>query len=291
MELSGLLLDELWHEARAEVVDLTKPELARILLHIGTKYNFGFAPGVRATADQMSAFWQSLQLQDLALAHACALGRETAWRQFIDRFREPLTQAAIAITASADTGRELADSLYSELFGLNERGGQRQSPLASYSGRGSLKGFLRATLAQRNIDRHRRTSLEAPLPAIDPPAPETSPSPATESILKVTDAVAAAFRTLNAEERFLLSSWYLDRRTLLEISRVLRVHEATISRRIQRITADLHRDVLKNLQLSGMSKAASEEALGIDPRDIDINLRSLLQSSQSPAFLNKRAQT
>ncbi len=167
-ELSGLLLDRFWREAEADSVDLNKSELAQILLSVGAKYNYGFAPGVQAAPDQILAFWQGLQLRDLALAHACALGREAAWHQFLSRFREPLTQAATAITRSADNGRELADSLYSELFGLTERGGQRQSPLASYSGRGSLKGFLRATLAQRNIDRHRRTSRETPLPATDP---------------------------------------------------------------------------------------------------------------------------
>jgi RNA polymerase sigma-70 factor, ECF subfamily len=288
-ELSGVWLAQLWREAEAYSVDLTKSELGEILLNIGAKYNYGFASGVHATSDQKLAFWQSLQLRDLALAHACALGRETAWGQFINRFREPLVQTAIAITRSADTGRELADSLYSELFGLTERGGQRQSPLASYSGRGSLKGFLRATLAQRNIDRHRRTRREAALPAIDPQAPPASAMPEPGAISQMAEAVSAILQSLNAEERFLLASWYLDRRTLREISRVLRVHEATISRRIQRLTSELHRELVKHLQSQGMSRAAAEEALGIDPRDIDINLRTLLQSSPSAAFVNQRA--
>jgi hypothetical protein len=39
-------------------------------------------------------------------------------------------------------GHELADSLCYEMFGLTECDGERQSPLAYYSGRGSLKGFL-----------------------------------------------------------------------------------------------------------------------------------------------------
>jgi hypothetical protein len=40
-----------------------------------------------------------------------------------------------------------------------------------------------------------------------------------------------------------------------------------------------------------MSKAAAQEALGADPRDIEINLRALLQTSQTTAFSSQRAAT
>ena len=60
-----------------------------------------------------------------------------------------------------------------------------------------------------------------------------------------------------------------------------------MSRRLQRLTARLHKELLKNMLASGMSKAAAEEALGTDPRDIDINLRTLLQVSRPAAFLQQ----
>ena len=100
-EYRDLPIDELWRDAHADSVDLTKDELAAAMLAIGAKYNYGLAPGARAGRSQAAAFWRTLHLEDLALAHACALGRETAWQQFITRFREPLTQAAIGITGSA----------------------------------------------------------------------------------------------------------------------------------------------------------------------------------------------
>src|SRR5262249_28462122 len=157
-----------------------------------------------------------------------------------------------------------------------ERGEQRRSPLAYYSGRGSLKGFLRATLAQRHVDHIRRATRETPIDNDDLPAASPASTPASDVLARLSQALTRALQSLPAEERFLLSAWFLDRRTLLEISHVLRVHEATVSRRLQRLTARLHKDLLKNLQASGMSKAAAEEALGTDPRDLDINLRSLL---------------
>lgn len=281
--LCGLAIDEFWQTAEAGPVGLGKEELARVLLTVGFKYNYGMPPGVSATRVQIGAFWRSLQLRDLALAHACALGCDAAWQQFMATYKEPLTQAAIGITGSATLGHELADSFYSSMFGLND--GERRSPLAYYSGRGSLKGFLRAALAQRHVDHHRRTYRETSLPADDQtPAPAASASPAPDLLFRLGDSLKATLGALDPEERFLLSSWFLDQRTLLEISRTLSVHEATVSRRIGRLTTRLHKELLANLQASGMSLAAAEEALGTDPRDININLRAALQTSQSAAF-------
>jgi RNA polymerase sigma-70 factor (ECF subfamily) len=283
-QLSGVVMEVFVQEAAADAVGLGAEELAGILLEVGAKCNFGLAAGAAAGHDRVCAFWRSLQLRDLALARACALGRDAAWQQFMARFREPLTQAAIGITGSAAQGSELADSLYGELFGVSERGEQRRSPLSYYAGRGSLLGFLRATLAQRHIDHHRRTSREAPLTQEDYPAAAMSPAPEPQVLARLSAAVTAALNSLPAEERFILAAWFLDGRTLLEISGLLRVHEATVSRRLHRLTERLHKELLKQLQAGGLSRAAAEESLGADPRDINVNLRKLLQGSPPPAF-------
>ncbi len=284
-DLSGLEIDDLWREAEADSVGLGKDELATILLTFGVKYNYGLPSEIIGTQLQIAVFWRSLQLPNLALAHACALGRETAWQQFMTQYKDVLIQAATAITSSATRGRELADSLYAELFGLTERGDVRRvSPLAYYSGRGSLKGFLRAVLAQRNVDHHRRSDRETALPTGELPAESSVATPTAEILSRLGQSLSATLGSLAAEDRFLLSAWFLDRRTLLDISRVLGVHEATVSRRLQRLTARLHDALLTNLEASGLSKAAAEEALATDPRDLDLNLRLLLQASQRETF-------
>ena len=154
-----------------------------------------------------------------------------------------------------------------------------------------LRVFLRATLAQRNVDHIRRTARESPITDVDVPASSPPPAPPSDVLLHLSQALTAVLASLLPEERFLLSAWFLDRRTLLEISQLFHVHEATVSRRLQRLTARLHKNLLKNLQVSGMSKAAAEEALGTDPRDLDLNLRTLLQTSQEAAFLQQRTST
>jgi len=294
-QIPNHLLHELSRQAQIHEVALIPTELAHALTHIGQKHNFNQPPNQPASPDQQARFYKSLQLPDLALAQACALGREQAWQIFLTRFRSPLRQAAIAITRSTSLGEDLADSLYAELFGLSTTGSQRKSPLASYSGRGSLIGWLRSTLAQRHIDHHRRTHREEPLPD-----PETShelaaatptPTPQTKELTQLTHAVRQTLRTLPPEDRFLLSAYFLDQQTLQQIARLLNVHESTISRKLKTLTTNLQKQLLKQLQSNGLSKRAAEEALIIDPRDLILNLRAILQSSQPQPFSNRKSET
>jgi RNA polymerase sigma-70 factor (ECF subfamily) len=227
------------------------------------------------------------------LARACAAGDEGAWEHFIARCRQPLIRAAIAITGSETLGRELADQLYAELYGLNTRDGERRCPLLSYRGRGSLMGWLRTTLAQRHVDHLRRSrrlkSLDETVEEMDAPAAEIAPQPHARALSQLDRAIEDALRGRDAEERYLLAAYYLDEQTLLQIARVLGVHEATVSRKLKRATEDTRKQVLRNLERSGLSRRAAVEALGADPRDLNVNLKKLLQNSQTKAFKEQAA--
>ena len=250
--------------------------------------NFGLAGGESASRQQQATYFRGLKLGDLVLARACAAGNERAWERFVAIYRQPLTRAGIAITGSDTLGRELADQLYAELFGMSTRDGERRCPLNSYRGRGSLIGWLRTTLAQRHVDHHRRSHREQALEEYDVPAPVAEPEPASE-LTVLEKAVERALRNCEAEDRLVLAAHYLDERTLLQIAQMLGVHEATVSRKLKRVCQDLRKHTLKNLQHSGLSRRAADEALGTDPRDLDLNLKKLLQYSQSDAFQEKAA--
>ena len=116
------------------------------------------------------------------------------------------------------------------------------------------------------------------------------PHPDAESLSAFAEqAIAEAVSGRAAEERFLLAAYYLDGQTLLQIARVLGVHEATVSRKLRRAIEEIRKHVLKNLQSSGLSRRAAQEALGADPRDLDMNLKKLLQNSQSKPFQEQAA--
>jgi RNA polymerase sigma-70 factor (ECF subfamily) len=288
-DLPERLLQELCVAARAAAGGLTCDEFSAALYSVGEKFNYGLPAGAHPDHSRKADFLRSLRLEDLALATACALGRELAWQRFVHLYSTPLTHAAIAITGSGTLGHDLADSLYPELYGLREVEGQRRSPLASYSGRGSLLGWLRTTLAQRHVDHHRRTHRESPLDALDAPAPQPDPIPVAAELTSLTRAITITLESVSAEERYLLCSYFLDRQPLAQIGRVLHVHEATISRRLKHLLTDLRKRLLHHLQAGGLSKRAAEEALGNDPRDLEINLHALLQSSQIASFSEQKA--
>jgi RNA polymerase sigma-70 factor, ECF subfamily len=287
------LLEGLWRACNVGAYGLTRDEFAGILLRIGNAHGYGpgieLAAGAITARQQQEAFFRSLKLTDLVLAQACAMGNELAWEHFLALYRQPLLRAAIAITGSASLGSDLADQLYAELYGLTMRDGERRCPLESYRGRGSLIGWLRTTLAQRHVDHHRRTHREQPLEDFDSPAVDLPPEKPHGELTVLAKAIEEALGRRQAEEHFLLAAYYLDGRTLLQIAQVLHVHEATVSRKLRRIVDDLRKQVLKTLQSFGLSRRAAEEALGADPRDLDINLKKLLQSSQSDAFQEKAA--
>jgi RNA polymerase sigma-70 factor (ECF subfamily) len=284
--LPELLARELWQRAGAELLELTESEFAEALEAIGTKDNFGLDPEVQASAKQREAFWRSLHLEELAVARGCALGREAAWQRFLTQYHEPLTNIAVGMTGTTSQGEELASALYSELFGLTEREGKRWSPLLGYSGRGSLMGWLRAILAQRRVNLYRKTNRVTALEGIEPEAPVPE-SVDEEGLQHLRPALEGAIATLSPEERFLLSAYYLDTHTLHEVGCVLRVHEATVSRKLKRTTEHVRKELLKALIARGLSRRAAEEMLGTDPRDVDINLRKLLQNPDRRAISNK----
>ncbi len=96
---------------------------------------------------------------------------------------------------------------------------------------------------------------------------------------------------LSAEDRFVLASYHLDGRTLAEIARALGVHESTISRKLDKMTKSLRKQIVAALGRRGMSRRQAEEALEVDVRDLRVNLRSrLAQETSPPAFPEKKAE-
>jgi RNA polymerase sigma-70 factor, ECF subfamily len=195
-----------------------------------------------------------------------------------------LIQTAMAIAASATLAHDLADSLYSDVYGLNEKDGKRKSPLESYSGRGPLIGWLRTALVQKHANHQRRVRREVPLGTQDISGPAVFEGSASLVIEHVQRALVGTLGTLSANDRFLLVSYFLDGRTLAQIGQLLRVHEATASRKLKRLTKTLRKRLIQQLHTMGLSKRAAEEAIGVDPRDLSIDVRNLLQSMPVKAF-------
>jgi RNA polymerase sigma-70 factor (ECF subfamily) len=282
------LLAELHAKGECGKIGISREGFAVILGEVAMKYLSSGA----GTAEART-FLLSLRVDELALARACAGGENAAWEIFLIRYREKLYQAALRIAREDSAARDLADTLYAELYGTGSRGGQRVSKLSSFTGRGSLEGWLRTVLAQEFVNRYRKTKR---LVSLDEEGEEGSqfaapdPEPVAQVDSRLEFATDSALASLNPEERMVLAAYYLDGRTLAEIGRMLGVHESTISRKVDKLGKSLRKKVLATMVQHGMTRRQAEEALEIDVRDLTLDIRrSLLQDSSAPAF-SKRAE-
>jgi RNA polymerase sigma-70 factor, ECF subfamily len=248
------------------------------------------APG--ASSANCEAYLRALHLEDLALACACAAGHDGAWEHFVREYRPVLYRSADALEPGGGA-REIADALYADLYGLRERDGERQSLFRYFHGRSSLPTWLRAVLAQRYVDTARaRRKLD---PLADDDSGDASASahsaPADPDRLRLLPllqrALEAALAVLGARDRLRLACYYTQALTLAQTGRVLREHEATVSRRLARTRKELRRQIEKNLrrdegldddQISRAFELALEED---SPIDIDGALRKNLAEDRS----------
>lgn len=214
--------------------------------------------GKPAEGKALENYLESLHLPDLALAAACSSGNASAWDIFMVRYRPELHRAARAI-AGESQGRDLADSLYAELFGLRESDGERKSLFDYFHGRSKLGTWLRAILAQRHVDQLRRSARIESLEdngEDSPSAMSSHPStamaandPERDHLLAILQvAVTTVIAALDSRDRLRLAYYYINELTLAQIGKLLGEHEATVSRKLERTRRELRLRVEERLQ-------------------------------------------
>jgi RNA polymerase sigma-70 factor, ECF subfamily len=270
----------LYRRARAERWAIRADDFAAVLERSVGKA-FASEPDTR----EMERYLSSLHLDDLALACACANGHDGAWEHFVREHRPVLYRAADAIDPSGGS-RELADSLYGELFGLAERDGARRSLFEYFHGRSSLGTWLRAVLAQRHVDRVRHTRRFEPLPEDDDTLParlddrrQRQPSGYVDLIRR---AMTAAVGRLAPRDRLRLAYYYAQDLTLAQIGRALGEHEATVSRNIARARREIRSGVETQLRdQEHMSADAINECFAAVAEDVgSLDVADLLGTAQ-----------
>jgi RNA polymerase sigma factor (sigma-70 family) len=184
-----------------------------------------------------------------------------------------------------------------ELHGLRAReDGKPAGKLAYYSGRGSLAGWLRAVVAQLAVDQHRKqsrlvqTEEDSDFDRIIQQGEEENSwaghggtsNPELEISKKLASAemqkaLAKSIKQLPAEDRLLVKLYYFDGLRLREAGAVLGVHEATASRRLTRIHADLRQHVESILiEEKGWTKPETEHAFSDVALHLEADVEQLL---------------
>jgi len=211
---------------------------------------------------------------DLELARLCAEGDERAWERFVREYRPILYRAADALDRTQGA-REIADSLYADLYGIKTAAGERQSLLRYYQGRSSLATWLRAVLVQRYVDRVRGQRKMEALPDEESPGRSEEPDPErTRYVTLVREALGRAVSALTARDRLRLGCYYVQELTLAETGRVMNESEATASRALARsrkaIRHEIERQLRVEARLSDRQIAECFASVADDPGPLDL---------------------
>jgi RNA polymerase sigma-70 factor (ECF subfamily) len=277
LRIDSALAERLYREARGDRWRLPR---AAFVYALETSCRKAF-PDRDPAPRELSHYLSSLHLEDLALACACAEGHADAWDHFVLEMRPHLYRASDALDASGAV-RDLADSLYADLYGMNERGVARQSLLRYFHGRSSLATWLRAVLAQRHVDRLRSSRRIESLP--DEKEVPAAPTRAVDldcqrlgKLLRV--ALGRSVDRLEPRDRLRLKLYYAEQLTLAQAGRLLKEHEATVSRQLARTRRVVREEVERDLREQGLNDAQIERCFECAVEDAgEMNLSEMIGS-------------
>lgn len=194
---------------------------------------------VQASSDEQRQFLEQIQADDLFLALACANGNERAWWEFDQSHRLYLERVARHLAKTEVDAQEVIDSVYVELYGTRVVDGERLSKFSTYSGRGSLRGWLRTVIWHSLVDLHRASHDEVSLDELTENVgegmahssfAEAAPGGESEMIDQIArdryrkatvNAIEQAFASLDDHEKLLLLFYHVENLKLREIARLV----------------------------------------------------------------------
>ena len=246
------LIERLYAQATAARWALALADF-RAVLHRSLSARFGAETPSDA---EVESYLESLFVEDLALAAACERGTQSAWVEFLARFRPVLFGGALAIVRDESRAQEMTDALYADLYGLEERDGRRRSLFQYFHARSSLATWLRSVVARSFVDGYRadqrRQALRERISEESDPADAVAPAPAdpdrARHLEMLRQALSGALATLAPRERLRLSYYHVQGLTLAQVGKLLGEHESTTSRQLDQIRRQLRREVERRLR-------------------------------------------
>lgn len=201
-----------------------------------------------------------IQADDLFMAVACARGSERAWWEFDQQHRSYMERVARHLARTDVDAQEVIDQVYVELYGTKVVDGERLSKFSTYSGRGSLRGWLRTVIWHSIVDLHRAGHDEVSLDELTETIGEGAahagfaeqPVGGEDAMIdsltrdryrKITlAAIGSAFSSLEAHEKLLLLYYHSDGMKLREIARLVENETSPLRGWFQRRSAGREKD-------------------------------------------------
>jgi len=222
--------------------------------------NTTFAKFAGSSSDELSDkdvtdFLGQIQADDLFMAIACANGNERAWWEFDQQHRSYMERVARHLARTEMDATDIVDAVYEQLYGTRIVDGERVSKFATYSGRGSLRGWLRTVIWHSLVDRHRAGHDEVSLDEMTENVGEggahanfaEQPAGGDESMVDqitreryrtaTVTAIQNAFSSLEDHEKLILLYYHVENLKLREISRLVESEDSPLRAWFQRKSA------------------------------------------------------
>ena len=216
---------------------------------------FANASKTEPTEKELADLLDQIQADDLFLAIACANGNERAWWEFDQAHRSYMERVARHLARTELDATDIVDAVYEQLYGTRIVDGERVSKFATYSGRGSLRGWLRTVIWHSLVDRHRAGHDEVSLDEMTETVGEggahanfaEQPSGGDADMVdqitreryrKATvNAIESSFNSLEPHEKLLLLYYHVESLKLREISRLVENEDSPLRAWFQRRSA------------------------------------------------------
>ncbi len=234
-------------------------------------------------AETRSATWSGVldRAPDLFFACACAAGIPGAAELFLERFGDQIR----SYLGRLGSDRDLVDEVRQIVLVRCLIGEPDRPPaLASFSGRGSLEGWVRATAMREAIALDRERSRHVELGGSDSGSPLDGDRELSAMIGHYREPVVRAFTaatsSLPREQRTLLRLHYVFGLTTADLALMFKISRATLVRRITVARDDLF-ELLQGELFGqvGVPPEDCESVLRLVKSQIDLRLSSLLRET------------
>lgn len=207
------------------------------------------------TLEEANDFLNSIKTDELFLALGCADGNEFAWWEFDQQHRAYLERVSRHLASTDLNAQEVVDVVYVELYGTRVVDGERVSKFATFSGKGSIRGWLRTVIWHSLVDMHRASHDEVSLDEMTENVgeghahssfkntelggePEMLDYLAKERYREATVAsMDTAFSSLADHEKLLLLYYHVENLKLREIAQLVAVPTSPLRNWFQRKSA------------------------------------------------------
>lgn len=273
-----------------------------------TKYLYAGDTSTEVSDGELNNFFEQLQADDLFMAIACANGNERAWWEFDQQHRPYLERVARHLAKTEGDAQDVIDTVYVELYGTRVVDGERVSKFSTYSGRGSLRGWLRTVIWHSLVDLHRASHDEVSLDEMTETVGEGAAHASfaeekSDGELEMIDhiareryriatvkAIGKAFESLDDHEKLLLLYYHVENLKLREIAKLVeneasplrgwfqrrsqnkdgggRTHESTVMRWLEKSYAKVFTLFKQELTANAFSEQEVEICLSLATQDI-----------------------